>query len=160
MCTVILNGTLADVEKLLPQKGRALKISGFDYIVLDCVQSNCSAHVTLHLDDSSPFFEGHFPGNPVMPGYETIEATAQVCGLVSASGYQIQGQPVPGGVFVSAIPIKFKHPATVGDLIRIHVQQKKMRLPFGKFDCSVTVVKPSGEERPYMDPFEILICLA
>jgi beta-hydroxyacyl-ACP dehydratase FabZ len=79
---------------------------------------------------NEPFFQGHFPGRPVMPGVLIIEAMAQAGGvLVFKSGGPI-GKPV---VYMAGIEeAKFRRPVVPGDQLRFEVDVLKKRPPFWK----------------------------
>jgi 3-hydroxyacyl-[acyl-carrier-protein] dehydratase len=70
---------------------------------------------------NEPFFQGHFPGHPVMPGVLIVEAMAQVAGimgsLASAGG---TGDKVT--YFMSIDNAKFRKPVTPGDQLRIEIE--------------------------------------
>ena len=68
------------------------------------------------------FFQGHFPGHPIMPGVLIIEAMAQVAGLmVMEKG----SDSIP--LFASMDNVKFKRPVTPGDQIRFEVEMIKIK---------------------------------
>ena len=79
---------------------------------------------------NEPFFQGHFPGRPVMPGVLIIEAMAQAGGvLVFKSGGPI-GKPI---VYMAGIEeAKFRRPVVPGDQLRFEVDVLKKRPPFWK----------------------------
>lgn len=77
-------------------------------------------NVTLN----EPFFQGHFPGNPVMPGVLQLEAMAQVSGLLLLSKSSIEGKVC---FFMSADKVKFRKPVTPGDQLVIHSKITKNR---------------------------------
>lgn len=77
-------------------------------------------NVTLN----EPFFQGHFPGNPVMPGVLQLEAMAQVSGLLLLSKSSIEGNVC---FFMSADKVKFRKPVTPGDQLVIHSKITKNR---------------------------------
>lgn len=77
-------------------------------------------NVTLN----EPFFQGHFPGNPVMPGVLQLEAMAQVSGLLLLSKSSIEGKVC---FFMSADKVKFRKPVTPGDRVVIHAKITKNR---------------------------------
>lgn len=77
-------------------------------------------NVTLN----EPFFQGHFPGNPVMPGVLQLEAMAQVSGLLLLSKSSIEGKVC---FFMSADKVKFRKPVTPGDQLIIHSKITKNR---------------------------------
>ena len=71
------------------------------------------------------FFQGHFPGHPIMPGVLIIEAMAQVAGLmVMEKG----SDSIP--LFASMDNVKFKRPVTPGDQIRFEVEMVKIKGTF------------------------------
>ena len=70
------------------------------------------------------FFQGHFPGNPVMPGVLQIEAMAQTAGalVVAASG-----DKKISVLFMSIDGVKFRKPVKPGDQLRMHVEKVQAR---------------------------------
>lgn len=71
------------------------------------------------------FFQGHFPGNPVMPGVLQIEAMAQTAGaLVLTSMEDVKDKKV-GVFFMSIDGVKFRKPVKPGDQLRMHVEKIK-----------------------------------
>jgi len=84
---------------------------------------------------NEPFFQGHFPGNPVMPGVLIIEAMAQVAGILAfKSG--IEGT---GVLFLSIEKVKFRKPITPGDQIRFEVNVMHRRGGVWKFSGTAKV---------------------
>lgn len=73
---------------------------------------------------NEPFFQGHFPGNPVMPGVLQLEAMAQVSGLLLLSKASIDGKVC---FFMSADKVKFRKPVTPGDQVVIKAKITKNR---------------------------------
>lgn len=75
---------------------------------------------------NEPFFQGHFPGIPVMPGVLIIEAMAQAGGVLayeSAPG-QERGSLI---YFMGIDKVKFRKPVVPGDQLSIHVKMLKLR---------------------------------
>jgi UDP-3-O-[3-hydroxymyristoyl] N-acetylglucosamine deacetylase/3-hydroxyacyl-[acyl-carrier-protein] dehydratase len=68
---------------------------------------------------NEPFFQGHFPGHPVMPGVLQIEAMAQVGGLLMLEGEEAQGKLV---YFMTLDNVKFRRPVTPGDQVVFEVE--------------------------------------
>jgi 3-hydroxyacyl-[acyl-carrier-protein] dehydratase len=71
---------------------------------------------------NEPFFTGHFPGNPIMPGVLMLEALAQACGILSSLS-----QPVKEGyeklyLFAGIDNARFKHLVVPGDQLRLEVR--------------------------------------
>jgi 3-hydroxyacyl-[acyl-carrier-protein] dehydratase len=81
---------------------------------------------------NEPFFQGHFPGNPVMPGVLIVEAMAQVAGILAfKSG--VSGENV---YFMSIEKVKFRKPVLPGDQLRIEVKVLHMRGNVWKFSAT------------------------
>ncbi len=85
---------------------------------------------------NEPFFMGHFPGNPVMPGVLMVEAMAQTAGAICMNATSKQTDVV---YFMSIENAKFRRPVVPGDQLRIHVQKLKQRRNIWKFACEARV---------------------
>jgi UDP-3-O-[3-hydroxymyristoyl] N-acetylglucosamine deacetylase/3-hydroxyacyl-[acyl-carrier-protein] dehydratase len=73
---------------------------------------------------NEPFFQGHFPGHPVMPGVMQVEAMAQVASLLL---FKLAKTSSRIGYFMSADDVKFRKPVLPGDTIFIHAELTKAR---------------------------------
>lgn len=86
---------------------------------------------------NEPFFQGHFPGRPVMPGVLIIEALAQVGGVLAFKSIQVAGRPV---VYLTGVDgAKFRKPVVPGDRLRLEVEVVKKRMPFWKMQAKAFV---------------------
>lgn len=85
---------------------------------------------------NEPFFQGHFPGQPIMPGVLQIEALAQVGAVALLSQPQNKGKIV---LFARIDGVRFRKPVTPGDSLRLEVSLEKMRGPVGKGKGVATV---------------------
>jgi UDP-3-O-[3-hydroxymyristoyl] N-acetylglucosamine deacetylase/3-hydroxyacyl-[acyl-carrier-protein] dehydratase len=85
---------------------------------------------------NEPFFQGHFPGHPVMPGVLQVEAMAQVASIVMMRKTENSGKI---GYFMSADEVKFRKPVFPGDTLFIHVEMLKARRNLGKATCKCVV---------------------
>jgi len=75
---------------------------------------------------NEPFFQGHFPGHPIMPGVLIIEAMAQVGGMLLMSHYE--GDNANKVVyFMSLDNVKFRRPVVPGDQIRFELDMIQFR---------------------------------
>lgn len=84
---------------------------------------------------NEPFFMGHFPGNPIMPGVLIVEAMAQVAGILAfRSG--VQGDTV---YFMSIEKAKFRKPVVPGDRLRLEITTLQHRGNVWKFSGNTTV---------------------
>ncbi|HQP92301.1 MAG TPA: UDP-3-O-acyl-N-acetylglucosamine deacetylase, partial [Candidatus Omnitrophota bacterium] len=75
------------------------------------------------------FFQGHFPGRPVMPGVLIVEAMAQVGGVLMLSPAENRGKLA---FFMAADKVKFRKPVIPGDCLKIEVEVGKLRSRTGQ----------------------------
>jgi UDP-3-O-[3-hydroxymyristoyl] N-acetylglucosamine deacetylase/3-hydroxyacyl-[acyl-carrier-protein] dehydratase len=73
---------------------------------------------------NEPYFQGHYPGNPVMPGVLQIEAMAQAAGVLMMRRMSIEGKTA---LFMSCDKVKFRRAVRPGDQLMIHVKMTKSR---------------------------------
>ena len=87
---------------------------------------------------NEPFFTGHFPGKPVMPGVLIIEAMAQTSAVlvVQTLGKEAEGKLV---YFMSIEEAKFRKPVVPGDTLHIRANKQQSRRNVWKFQCEATV---------------------
>jgi UDP-3-O-[3-hydroxymyristoyl] N-acetylglucosamine deacetylase/3-hydroxyacyl-[acyl-carrier-protein] dehydratase len=78
---------------------------------------------------NEPYFQGHFPGHPIMPGVLQLEAMAQVAGLLMLKRTQNTDQIA---YFMSAEDVKWRKPVLPGDVLVIDVELTKSRGSIGK----------------------------
>ncbi len=87
---------------------------------------------------NEPFFTGHFPGKPVMPGVLIIEAMAQTAAVlvVNTLGKDAEGKLV---YFMSIDEAKFRKVVVPGDALHVRVDKQQSRRNVWKFACVATV---------------------
>ena len=105
---------------------RVLEFKGDDQIV-------ALKNVTIN----EPFFQGHFPGNPVMPGVLQLEAMAQAAGILMLRRTSTEGKTT---FFMSADKVKFRKPVRPGDQLIITAKLLKARgdkLATAEAECTV-----------------------
>jgi len=81
---------------------------------------------------NEPFFVGHFPGQPVMPGVLIIEAMAQSGGVLMSKSLDIDTRG-KGIMFISVDNCRFRNPVKPGDLLRMPVEVLRARGDVFKF---------------------------
>jgi len=86
---------------------------------------------------NEPFFQGHFPGYPIMPGVLIVEAMAQAGALIMLS--EIADRNTKLAVFTGIEKAKFRRPITPGDQVRIEVNVLAFRSRAGRIQGSATV---------------------
>ncbi len=85
---------------------------------------------------NEPFFQGHFPSRPIMPGVLICEALAQVGAVVILAAPENKGKLA---VFTGINNFKFKHQVVPGETLRLEVELTKMRGPMGKAEVCAYV---------------------
>jgi beta-hydroxyacyl-ACP dehydratase FabZ len=111
--------TIHDIQKCLPHRYPFLLVdrileSGEDYII-------GVKNVTIN----EPFFQGHFPGVPVMPGVLIIEAMAQVSGVFFLNEPDDEQERIT--YFAAIDNAKFRKPVTPGDQLRMEIKIHRIR---------------------------------
>src|SRR5271165_2432155 len=81
---------------------------------------------------NEPFFQGHFPGFPIMPGVLVVEAMAQAGGIIMLA--EIVDREKKLVVFTSIDRAKFRRPVTPGDQLRIEVDVLSFKLRAGRIE--------------------------
>jgi UDP-3-O-[3-hydroxymyristoyl] N-acetylglucosamine deacetylase/3-hydroxyacyl-[acyl-carrier-protein] dehydratase len=108
-----------DVMKVLPHR--------FPFLMVDRVlgfEGNTKAVGQKAVTINEPFFQGHFPGHPVMPGVLQIEAMVQVASILLSRATGLSGKI---GYFMSADKVKWRKPVLPGDTLIIEVELTKSR---------------------------------
>jgi 3-hydroxyacyl-[acyl-carrier-protein] dehydratase len=115
--------------------------------VVDLVR-NRSAIGIKNVSVNESFFQGHFPGHPVMPGVLIIESMAQTAAVlvVETLGPDAAGRVV---YFMSVEGAKFRRPVLPGDQLRIHVTKERNRGNVWKFNAVARVDGVSVAEATY-----------
>ncbi|MBK7422688.1 MAG: 3-hydroxyacyl-ACP dehydratase FabZ [Propionivibrio sp.] len=95
--------------------------------VIDC-EPGKSIHAYKNISINEPFFVGHFPNFPVMPGVLITEALAQAAGILSFKTLGVKPDNSFLFYLVGVDRARFKKPVTAGDQLHLHVQiQRQMR---------------------------------
>ncbi len=138
-------GTLdmAGILNALPHRYPMLMIDRVEDMVRDR-----SAVGIKNVTANEPFFQGHFPGKPVMPGVLIIESMAQTAAalVVASLGPDAAGQLV---YFMTIENAKFRRPVVPGDQLRIHIMRERRRGNVWKFSAVARVDGVSVAEATY-----------
>src|SRR5215510_8694836 len=112
---------------LLPHRAPMLMIDRLIDIV-----PNISATGIKSVSINEPFFAGHFPGHPVMPGVLIVEAMAQAAGALVV--HSLGGANMEKIVYFMTIDkARFRHPVVPGDQLMIPVKVQRSRGPVWRF---------------------------
>ena len=115
------------VMQLLPHRYPMLMIDGLRDIV-----PGMSATGVKNVTMNEPFFQGHFPSRPVMPGVLIVEAMAQTSGaLIMYSGGDLADSKLV--YFMTIDKCRFRKPVVPGDTLLLHVSLIHKRGPVSKF---------------------------
>ncbi len=114
----------------------------YPFLLIDKVISLDLPHSLIAVKNvtfNEPFFTGHFPEIPVMPGVLIIEALAQACGIL----YYKSINKLPGNNTVNYLvginEARFKQVVKPGDQLHLHVQLLKVKQGVSKFQCKAFV---------------------
>lgn len=110
-----------EILELLPHR--------YPFVLVDRVLELVAEDRILALKNvtiNEPFFQGHFPGNPIMPGVLILEALAQAGGILC---FKSLPQQAPGSsvLFMGMDKVKFRKPVTPGDQLILDVHLIKLR---------------------------------
>ena len=122
------------IERILPHRYPFLLVDRV--IELDLPKSIVAIK---NVSINEPFFNGHFPDLPVMPGVLILEAMAQAAGIL---GFKSQGKkPADGSIyyFVGADDVRFKRPVVPGDQLQLRAEYVSDRRGIWKFQVSSSV---------------------
>ena len=100
------------------------------------IEPNKSAVGIKNVSVNEPYFMGHFPGTPIMPGVLVIESCAQLCSIVISPE---QEEPDRLYVLLKVDGFKFLRPIIPGDTMKIAVTAERMTKSSFEFSAVVTV---------------------
>lgn len=111
----------------------------YPFLLVDRIESVVPAvsavgHKCVSMNE--PFFQGHFPGKPLMPGVLIIEALAQVGAVALMSDPENRGKLA---VFAGIDEVRFKRQVVPGDVLKLEVTIESMRRGIGKGSALATV---------------------
>jgi 3-hydroxyacyl-[acyl-carrier-protein] dehydratase len=106
--------------------------------VLEC-QAGQSVRAIKNVTFNEPFFPGHFPHRPVMPGVMIIEALAQACGILAFKTVEVVPDSDTRFYFVAIDNARFRRPVVPGDQLLLKATFVRAFKGIWKFDCLAEV---------------------
>lgn len=123
--------TIQEIMALLPHR--------YPFLLVDRVlevEAGIRAVGEKYVTFNEPFFQGHFPDYPIMPGVLIVEALAQVGAVAVLSLPDYQGKLV---FFAGMDTVRFRQPVHPGAVLRLEVRLEKLRRGLGKGTGTATV---------------------
>jgi 3-hydroxyacyl-[acyl-carrier-protein] dehydratase len=120
-----------DIEKIIPHRNPFLLVDR----ILE-VEPGKRAVGIKNVTANEPFFQGHFPGNPIMPGVLIVEALAQTACVAALLDEANKGKL---GVFAAIDSMKFKKLVTPGDTLRLETEVTAFKLNIAVINVKATV---------------------
>ena len=123
---------IQDIIKILPHR--------YPFILIDRIDEvkpgefvNAIKNVTIN----EPYFQGHFPGQPVMPGVLSLESIAQTTAFLML--YELD-DPLKKNMFISGVDgVRFRRLIVPGDQLEINIQLKLKKLTLYKFEGTIKI---------------------
>ena len=123
---------IQDIIKILPHR--------YPFILIDRIDEvkpgefvNAIKNVTIN----EPYFQGHFPGQPVMPGVLSLESIAQTTAFLIL--YELD-DPLKKNMFISGVDgVRFRRLIVPGDQLDINIQLKSKKLTLYKFEGTIKI---------------------
>lgn len=127
---------IGEIKKILPHRQPFLLI---DRVLSYTLEPEITLTAIKNVTINEPFFPGHFPGNPIMPGVLIIEALAQACGILAHVALVTEGKV--GGIYylVKIDNAKFNRVVVPGDQLLMEVKQTRIMRGMGKYEARATV---------------------
>jgi 3-hydroxyacyl-[acyl-carrier-protein] dehydratase len=117
---IVMELNVLEIMKLIPHR--------YPFLLVDkIIESEGDTKVVgiKNVTINEPFFQGHFPGHPIMPGVLIVEAMAQLGGAFVRAKYDIGDDKVT--YFVGIDNVKFRKPVLPGDVLRFELELTSTR---------------------------------
>jgi 3-hydroxyacyl-[acyl-carrier-protein] dehydratase len=120
-----------EIQKIIPHR--------YPFLLVDRIEEVEAGKKAIGIKNvtiNEPFFQGHFPGNPIMPGVLIVEAMAQVGAVAMMSLEENKGKL---GVFAGIDEVRFKRQVVPGDTLRMEVEMIALKRSIGKAQATAYV---------------------
>ena len=123
---------LTDILELLPHRYPILLVDR----ILE-IEPGARVVALKNVTANEPFFQGHFPGQPVMPGVLSLESIAQTTAFLML--YELD-DPLKKNMFISGVDgVRFRRLIVPGDQLEINIQLKSKKLTLYKFEGTIKI---------------------
>lgn len=120
-----------EIMEVIPQRAPFLMIDKVEELIPG---KSCTAYKNVCINE--PHFNGHFPGNPIMPGVLIVESLAQTGAMAILSLEQNKGK---NALFAGIDKMRFKKQVIPGDTLKLEVSIIKQKGPIGVGEATATV---------------------
>jgi len=134
--------TNIDIQNIIPHR--------YPFLLIDRIEEAEPMKRAVGIKNvtaNEPFFQGHFPGNPIMPGVLIVEALAQTAAVAGLMPEENKGKL---GLFTGIDSIKFRRQVVPGDTLRLEAEFLVFKMGMGKVRVTATVggqIAAEGEIR-------------
>ena len=124
-----------EIREYLPHRYPFLLV---DRVVeLDTEAKRIRAYKNVTINE--PFFTGHFPQHPIMPGVLIIEAMAQAAGILGFKMMDVKPSDGTLYYFVGSDKLRFRQPVLPGDQLILEAKYLRVKRGIWKFECEASV---------------------
>ena len=127
---------IEEIQRILPHRYPFLLI---DRVLSYTLEPEITLTAVKNVTINEPFFQGHFPGMPVMPGVLLLESMAQACGVLAHVALATSDDV--GGIYylVKVDNAKFNRKVVPGDQVLLEVKQTRLMRGMGRYEARATV---------------------
>ena len=128
---------MMDIHQILKKLPHRYPILLVDRVIV--LEKGKSIKALKNVTINEPFFQGHFPYRPVMPGVLMLEALAQAAALLAFDALGTGPSEDLVYYFAGIDNARFKRPVEPGDQLTLDVEMVRMKAGIFKFNCSASV---------------------
>ncbi len=125
-----------EIRKILPHRYPFLLI---DRVLSYTLEPEKTLIAIKNVSITEPFFQGHFPENPVMPGVLILESMAQACGVLAHVALATSNDIGSIYYLVKIDNARFNRKVVPGDQLVMEVKQTRLMRGMGKYEARATV---------------------